>query len=41
MSRLEFMAVRSPAVPVRLMSTEEADLDDQMDTVSYCKHTPL
>ncbi|XP_016391733.1 adenylate kinase 9-like, partial [Sinocyclocheilus rhinocerous] len=32
MSRLEFMAVRCTAVPVRLMPTEEAELDDQMDT---------
>ncbi|XP_059368551.1 adenylate kinase 9 [Carassius carassius] len=32
MSRLEFMAVRCPAVPVLLMPPKEADLDDQMDT---------
>ncbi|XP_050995505.1 adenylate kinase 9 isoform X2 [Labeo rohita] len=32
MSRLESMAVRCPAVPVRLMPTEEAELADQMDT---------
>ncbi|XP_043075584.1 adenylate kinase 9 [Puntigrus tetrazona] len=32
LSRLEFMAVRCPPVPVRLMPTEEAELADQMDT---------
>ncbi|XP_073708860.1 adenylate kinase 9 [Garra rufa] len=32
MSRLESMAVRCPALPVRLMPTEEPELADQMDT---------
>ncbi|KAK7133640.1 hypothetical protein R3I94_015495 [Phoxinus phoxinus] len=31
MSRLESMAVRCPAVPVRLMPTEDPELADQMD----------
>jgi len=41
MSRLESMAVRCPAVPVRLMPTEDPELADQMDMVRYCKYTPL
>uniref|UniRef100_A0A8C1UAR6 Adenylate kinase 9 n=1 Tax=Cyprinus carpio TaxID=7962 RepID=A0A8C1UAR6_CYPCA len=32
MSRLEFMGVRCPAVPVHIMPPEEAELADQMDT---------
>ncbi|KAK9956621.1 hypothetical protein ABG768_014340 [Culter alburnus] len=44
MSRLESMAVRCPAMPVRLMPTEDPELDDQMDleelfrTLSSCRN---
>ncbi|XP_039548114.1 adenylate kinase 9-like isoform X2 [Pimephales promelas] len=44
MSRLESMAVRCPAVPVRLMPTEDPELADQMDmeelfrTLSTCRN---
>lgn len=41
MYRLESMAVRCAAVPVRLMTMEDAELADQMEMVRYYKHRPL
>ena len=39
LSRLESMAVRSAAVPIRLLQLEEEELPDEIDTVRHTSET--
>ena len=41
LSRLESMAVRSAAVPIRLLQLEEEELPDEIDTVRHTSETAM